>query len=187
MRSALLVLDFINDIAHAKGKIARSAERIAAHRVIENANQVIAHARAQHWPIYFVKVGFHPGYIDCPKHSPMFSPAAQHGALLLGSWGTQFHEKLAFQENDPVVVKHRVSAFYATSLEALLGAQEIEQIVLTGTATNMAVEHTGRDAHDRDYSVVVIRDACEAATEEAHKAALESLGRFAQVITSGEL
>ncbi len=184
--SALLIIDFINDIAHQKGKIARSAERIEKNQVIEKSNKAIAQARKINHLIIFVKVGFHPGYLDCPKTSPLFGSAAQHGALLLGSWGTEFHEKLELQNSDLVIVKHRVNAFYATPLEAILRAQSIKHLILTGTATNMAIEHTARDAHDRDYSVVVLQDACETASEEAHKAALESMSRFCKIISSSQ-
>jgi len=187
MTTALLVIDFINDIAHPNGKIARSAERIAKNKVIEKTNGAIAVARKRNWLLVFIKVGFHPGYPDCPKHSPLFGPAASHGALLLGTWGTHFHERLAVQASDLVVIKHRVSGFYATPLEALLRAQNVHRLVLTGTATNMAIEHTARDAHDRDYSVLILQDGCEAATDEAHRAALESMSRFSKIILTDAL
>ncbi|HEY2811381.1 MAG TPA: cysteine hydrolase [Rhabdochlamydiaceae bacterium] len=181
--SALIVLDFINDIAHLKGKIARSAERIEKNQVIQKANQAIAHARKKHYFLIFVKVGFHPGYLECPKESPLFGAAEQQGALLLGAWGTEFHEKLDFRETDLVVIKHRVNAFYSTPLEAILRARHIQHLLVTGTATNMAVEHAAREAHDRDYLVTILQDACETATEEAHRAALENMRRFCKVIT----
>ncbi len=37
--SVLLVIDFINDIAHLNGKIARSAGRIEKNHVIERSNE----------------------------------------------------------------------------------------------------------------------------------------------------
>ena len=187
MTSALLVIDFINDIAHPNGKIARSAERIVENKVIEKANEAIAVARKRNWLTVFIKVAFHPGYPDCPKDSPLFGPAASHGALLLGTWGTHFHERLTVQADDLVVIKHRVSGFYATPLEAILKAQSVDRLLLAGTATNMAVEHTARDAHDRDYSVLILQDGCEAATEEAHRAAIESMSRFSKIISTDAL
>lgn len=185
-KAALIVIDYINDIAHLKGKIARSAERIEKHQAIEHANEAIRCAREKHFVLIFVKVGFHPGYPDCPKHSLLFGPAAQHGALLLGSWGTEFHEKLDVEQKDLVVVKPRVNAFYCTPLEAILRAQGIEQLVLSGTATNMVIEHTAREAHDRDYSVHILQDACETASEEAQQAALENMSRFCKIATTSQ-
>jgi nicotinamidase-related amidase len=180
--TAFLVIDFINDIAHLQGKIARSAERIAKNGVIANANKLIAHARKQKALLIFVRVGFSPGYPECPKHSPLFGGAFTHGALQLGTWGTEWHEDLDVQPQDITIVKHRVSCFYATPLPALLGAQQIHTLILSGTATNMAIEHTARDAHDRDLRVFVASDACESATEESHIAALQSMQRFCSVM-----
>jgi ureidoacrylate peracid hydrolase len=182
VESALLIIDFINDIAHPKGKIARSAPRIEKNQVLSRVNQAIDHARAQKLLLIFVKVGFHPGYIDCPLNSPLFSAAKQQGALLLDSWGTEFHEELDVRTSDLVIVKQRVSALYSTPLEPLLKAQKIERLFLAGTATNMAVEHTARDAHDRDYLVTILHDGCEAASKESHLAALETMGRFCTVV-----
>lgn len=184
--SALIIIDFINDLAHSKGKIARSAERIEKNKVIERSNEAIDFARKQNQLLIFVKVGFHPGYPDCPKNSPLFGAAAENGALLLGSWGTEFHEKLNFQKTDLVVIKPRVNAFYSTSLEAILRAQNIRRLILSGTATNMTIEHTAREAHDRDYSVVILKDACETATEESHQAALKSMSRFCKIPSTSQ-
>ncbi len=187
MTTALLVIDLINDIAHPKGKIARSAERILKNKVIEHTNQVIKYAKNHHFPVIFVKVGFHVGYPECPKDSPIFGPAAVHGALLLGSWGTEFHEDLDVAPTDLVVTKHRVSCFYVTPLETILDAQGIKTLILTGTSTDWAIEHTTRDAHDRGYQVVIVQDACETANEPAHKASLETMGRIAKVVTTETL
>ncbi len=181
MSTALLVIDFINDIVHPKGKLARYPDRIINSQVISHANCAIAHARKKSLPILFVKVGFHPGYLECPKHSPLFGAAPTRGALLLGSWGTQFHEDLDAKESDFVLTKHRVSTFYATDLEAVLRAQNIQTLVLAGVATNMAIEHTARDGHDRDYRIVVLADACQTMTDSAHEASLETMRRFTEV------
>jgi nicotinamidase-related amidase len=186
-QKALLVIDFINDLAHPKGKLARYADRISENRVIEHANQCIAHARKQNWLIVFVKIGFSSSYAECPKHSPLFGGMQKNQALLLDSWGTNFHEDLALQPEDLIIIKHRVNCFYATPLEAILRAQNINTIFLSGIATNMAVEHTAREAHDRDYSVNIVQNACEALTKEIHDSALNSLSRISNILSTSDL
>src|SRR3990167_762086 len=138
--TALLVLDFINDIVHHDGKIAGSATFVKEHHIIENANRVIAFARKNTIPIVFVKVGFNKNYLDCPVNSPVFSYAKKQQALQLDTWGTEFHETIDYQPTDLVVTKHRVSAFYSTSLEAFLRAHHIENIIIAGMSTDMAVQ-----------------------------------------------
>lgn len=88
-KAALIVIDYINDIAHLKGKIARSAERIEKHQAIEHANEAIRCAREKHFVLIFVKVGFHPGYPDCPKHSLLFWTRSAARSIALGIVGNR--------------------------------------------------------------------------------------------------
>ncbi|MCF6764663.1 cysteine hydrolase [Thiotrichales bacterium 19S3-7] len=183
----VLTLDYINDIVNENGKIARYADRITTYQVLENANKVLKWARDNSMAIAHVKVGFSPNYLECPKNSPMFSKSAEFGALKLGTWGCDFDKRLNVEENDFVIIKHRVSAFYNTDLGVLLSALKIEKIIMLGVATNYAIDHSARDAHDRDYEVVVVTDASQAHSDQAHEASLESIGRFSQLIKVDDL
>lgn len=70
MNKALLVIDFINDIAHPDGRIAASAAHVQEQDAILHANQALAHARARGWLVVLIKVGFDGGYLLQPKGSP---------------------------------------------------------------------------------------------------------------------
>lgn len=184
--TALLVIDFINDIVNPKGKIASSAEFVKSNHVIENANKMIAYARKNNMPIGFVKVGFSESYAECPKDSPIFGKAPSFGALMLNSWGTEFDDQLDFKKDDFVIIKHRVSAFYGTSLAPWLHANKINTIMIAGVSTEMTVQTTAREAHDRDFQVIIIEDACGAATQEAHDNSIKQLSRIAVIKKSSE-
>src|SRR5215204_6418872 len=147
-KTALLVIDFINDIVHPDGKITATADFVKKHDVINHANLVIAFARQHHFPIAFVKVGFSKNYLECPTNSPIFGQAKEMKAFELNTWGTEFHEKLNVQTDDFIITKHRVSAFYGTSLEAFLRANQIQNLILIGVSTDMAIQSTAREAHD---------------------------------------
>jgi nicotinamidase-related amidase len=71
-----------------------------------------------------------------------------------------------------VISKTRVSSFYASPLEAILSAQGITHLVLTGIATDGVVEGTARDGVDRGYYVVIPDDCCATFSEEAHRVVL---------------
>jgi nicotinamidase-related amidase len=60
-------------------------------------------------------------------------------------------------------------------------------VVLFGVATNLSVESTGRSAGDLGYLVVIVPDACEAATDEAHQATLASFVLLGEVATADEV
>jgi nicotinamidase-related amidase len=181
MKTAVVVLDLINEFCHVNGKMAKYADRIQEKGIIEKANQLVEWARQQNHLIAYVRVGFNPHYKDASAVSPIFSLASKNKALNLSEWGAQFCDELAVDKNDVCVIKHRVSAFYGTDLDLILRANRIERLILAGIATNNAVELTAREAHDRDYQVTVISDACTTNTDVAHQASLDFLQRISTV------
>jgi nicotinamidase-related amidase len=189
MKTALVVLDLINDIVDSNGKVggATIAVESKARGLIEKANAATATARSKGWPVILVKVGFSSAYHEQPKHSPFFGKANEYKALELEQWGTEFHPELHVEQTDFVVTKSRVNAFYNTPLESLLRAQGIQRVVLLGVSTTWAVEAAARDAHDRDYRVVVVEDACAAHDEAQHQASIKHLSAISAVISTAEL
>ena len=187
MDTALVCLDYIIDIMHPDGKMARSARHAAERGIVGKANRALAIAGDKGWLRILVKVGFAPGYPDQPKHSPLFGRVHELGALALGSRGTEFHPELDAASADLVIVKPRVSAFYGTSLDAALRARRVERLLVCGVNSVWAVESTVRDAHDRDYAVFVLEDACASVDEAQHKAAMERLAAIARIITVDDL
>lgn len=85
-----------------------------------------------------------------------------------------------------MVIKYRISAFYSTTLEAILSANDIDHLVLCGVSTNWAVEGTARDAHDRNFKVTIVKDACASDSDENQEKALSVLARIAQIKTAVE-
>lgn len=187
MKTAFIGIDYIIDIMDPEGKIARSAALASDRNVIDKANQILALAESKGWLKLLVKVGFTPNYIEQPKHSPMFAKANQIGALTLGQKGTDFHPDLHADKADMVIIKPRVSAFYCTELEAVLRANKIERLIIAGVSTAMTIQSTSREAHDRDYDVVVIEDACAAPTQVEHDSSIEFLHNIATVLTVEQL
>jgi nicotinamidase-related amidase len=185
--TAFIGLDYIVDIVHPEGKIARTAGHAAERGVIEKANRALALAKGKEWLTILIKVGFAKGYVDQPKHSPFFGRAHELGALALDGPGTAFHPDLDAGLADLVIVKPRVSAFYGTNLDAALRARKVERLVVGGVSTAWAVQSTVRDAHDRDYQVFLLEDLCAAASEAEHRASMDLLGAIAKVIRLEDL
>jgi nicotinamidase-related amidase len=187
LNTALIALDFIVDIMHPSGRIARSAGQAADRGIVPRMNLALTHARSEGWLAVLVKVGFHPGYPELPRRSPIFGRAQEFGALQLGAPGTEFHPDLDVDGSEAVVVKPRISAFHGTYLEPMLRARAIERVVLAGVSTTWAVQATARDAHDRDFEVVVLEDACAAADAADHEASIRQLRAIATITTVAEL
>lgn len=94
-----------------------------------------------------------------------------------GSFEHQIVDALAPLPGELVIDKNSSSPFNGTGIDQLLRNMRIETLVITGSATDMCVETTGRDAADRGYNVIVVEDATATFTEEHHIAALSGLGR----------
>ena len=182
----LLVLDMINDLIHEDGPngVKGYGPELKRRNTIANAAVAIAKARMASVPIAYVRVGFSPDYRECPLNSRVFQGAKKAGLFKLGGWGTEVYPLLAPQPGDFDVVKHRVSPFYATPLEAILRAQDIRTLYLLGVSTSGAVLSAAKDGHDRDYDIVVIEDCCCAASEAQHRAVIEQMNRLATIKTS---
>lgn len=187
MGTALVLIDLINDIAHSDGAIPTCAAEVERRRVVPAANEALGWARRQGWPTIQVKVEFSAGYPELPAHAPIFGRARQAGALRLGQWGTQFLADLAVGPGDLVLVKHRLSPFHGTALDTVLRARGIERLVLGGVSTAWALQAAAREGHDRDYRIVLLEDACAAATQGEHETAIDQLSRLATVLSTREL
>jgi nicotinamidase-related amidase len=187
--SIYLVLDMENDLVHAEGPNGKAAygEQVRSRKIIENTRRAIDKARAAGLPIGFVRVGFSPDYRECPPNSPIFSGARKNGIFKLGEWGTEVHPDLGKQPGDFDIVKHRVSPFYSTNLEAILRAKGVKRIYCSGISTNAVVQATVREGHDRDYEMVVIEDGCCGLSLEEHENAMKGLTRFCKITTSQDV
>ena len=184
-----LVLDMINDLIHEDGPNGKKGYGPILERrnVINNTATAIAKARAASVLIGYVRVGFSPDYREVASNSGLFMGVKNAGLFKLGTWGTEVHPKLAPKPQDFDIIKHRVSPFYATTLEAILGANKITRLVLCGVSTTGAVLSAAKDGHDRDYDITILDDCSAAATDEQHKATLEMVSRFATSTTAAEI
>jgi nicotinamidase-related amidase len=180
-----LVMDMMNDIVAEDGFNAQTyGVQVKQRGVLANTARAIAAARAAGVKVGYVRVGFLSDYRECPPNSPIFSGARKNGIFQLGTPGTEVHPALAPQVGDFDIVKHRVSPFYGTSLEPILRAQGIERLVLCGVSTNGVVHSGAREAHDRDYEVVILEDCCAGVTADEHSHAVACLGRYAAIVDS---
>ncbi len=81
--------------------------------------------------------------------------------------------------DDLVVEKTGRSAYSpgSSDLPALLAARDVDTLVVTGTVTNVCVEHTVRDASAAGPRVVLVADACAAMRDADHNATLHVVYR----------
>jgi len=182
-KKALIVIDIINEMLDEKGKLSSKGyfQFSENHNSIQNINNEISKARAEQMLVIFVRVAFDSSYNDCPTNSLLFMNAPKFGALQDKTWATEICDSIDFNDKDICLVKKRVSAFYGTQLEELLNKNSITSIFLAGCATDLAINNTARDAHDRDFEVTILSSCCIAANEGDHKNSLLLLEKIAKV------
>jgi ureidoacrylate peracid hydrolase len=104
-----------------------------------------------------------------------------------GTWGAEFVKGCEPRPAEPVVVKHRYSAFVNTDLDLILRSVGVRILFLTGATTNICVESTARDAFMRDYEVVVVQDCTGATEPDLYAAALKNIRYyFGKVVSAAE-
>jgi nicotinamidase-related amidase len=192
-KTAILIMDCQNDIVHENGKMAAMSNGAMAKLIKENdvlgAIARLAEAgRAAKVPIIHVRHAYRPDYLDAPQNTPILASMKSNEILKDGTWGAEIHQGLTPHTADIVIVKTRVSSFYSSQLEAILSAQGITHLVLTGIATDGVVEGTARDGVDRGYYVVIPEDCCATFSMEAHRATLSGvLGMLTTVCKSEDV
>lgn len=108
---------------------------------------------------------------------------------LEGAPGTELAPELLPASGEWTIHKRRYSAFFATDLDLLLRGLGVRTLVVCGYLTDVCVHYTSVDAHQHDYRIQVVRDACagsSAAAARASFAAVEYLQHGA-VTTVDEL
>jgi len=156
---------------------------------VGRAASVLEAARGANMRVIHVQVGFRPGFPEISARNSLFSSiktSPRHQQMFQGSAGA-IHPALAPKADEPVVTKHRVSAFTGTDLDMILGANDIETVILFGIATSGVVLSTLVDAFDLDYRVVVVKDACADADQDLHECLINKFFPMrAAVISAGE-
>jgi ureidoacrylate peracid hydrolase len=126
-------------------------------------------------------------------HDNFFTPergANHRDGLSPGHPAHAFHADLDIQPSDEIVYKSRFSPFIAgaSNIQDVLQPHGIENLIVTGTATNMCCESAARDAMMLDYKVVMVADANGARYDDDHLAGLTSFYQsFGDVRTTAEV
>lgn len=184
-RTAILALHYQNDVLHPDGRIrvGLSQDDPARIRVVDAAGRLLAAGRQHGVPIMHVRIAFRPDYADCPRNTAIFCQTVAIGAVRDGEWGAEFFQALAPQtSSDEFVFTHtRISAFAGTALEQTLRLLNRQRLIVAGVATHSVVENTVRQGADLGFDMVVAADACAAASDKTHQAALAAMSLVADI------
>lgn len=184
--TALIVVDVQNGFCHPDGSRARAVGPEAARPTFELVDRVvelIGLARRRRLPVWFTLMEYwQPDHLTGARR--VRTGVDRRGSALdvcrAGTWDARLVDEVAdlVEPADHQIVKHRSSAFYQTPLELQLRMAGITALVIAGTTTSYCVESTIRDAHARDFDVVVPAEAVADTDPAAQQASLAAIDRF---------
>lgn len=200
-QSALLIVDMNRShLDHSIGHLL--VAKPDAERIIARAVRLREAWAASGRPVIFVRTHH--------RHDPTRGETvdnknpfwvAQHGSAvpglnkprktlaIEGAPITEVVPELKPRPGEHTVFKHRYSPFDNTDLELLLRNLDVKTLVICGVNTNNCVLCSCFDAFNRDYRVVVTRDACASMNgPDYHEAALKLIeAALGWVIDSDEI
>lgn len=183
--AALMLLDLQNDFIDPKGAYGRAGQTSAAIAALPARLKPLAELMRVRGGVtvatLFTLVPGRGGDPIISPHLKTMRPFLGTGDFRPGSWGHQLVDALG--PADFTVEKIAYSAFYMTRLEWVLRKAGIEKLYVSGIVTNGGVASTVRDAHVREFEIVVLEDGCAAFSDTVHRAAIEGLRPVATIST----
>jgi nicotinamidase-related amidase len=178
-QTALLMADF-----HLEGMGDNPTAQ--ARGTVQTARAVLEAARQAGVLVIYIVVSFRPGYPEISGRNLIFSERKTSGRVPPPDPVSLIIPEVRPLPGEPVVVKHRVNAFFQTDLELILRAQAIDTLVLLGHATSGVILSTVRYAADADYRLVVVEDGCADRDVEVHALLMQRIFPRQAAVVSAE-
>ncbi len=189
-RTAVLVIDMQNDFCSPAGAMAALGADVQVNATLAGRlPSFLDRARDAGCLVVWVRQA---------AHEQLVSPARRARAEAMGrsplsvcaagSWGAELADGLRPEPGDCHLEKTRYSAFVGTPLHNLLRAHGRDHVVVVGTAANVCVDSTIRDAYMADLATTMPTDLVGWTRPDLAEAAIRNLGfYFCETTTSAEL
>ncbi len=152
-KTALIIVDMQNDFVKDKGSLLVPS----AKETVSNIKKLIVDARSKNAVVCYTQDTHFKDDKEWkiwPKHCEK------------DSWGWEIIKELKPNKNEMVFQKNRYDGFYGTTLNHYLSnVWKIENIVLTGTVSNICVAQTAASAGLRWYNIIIPADSISSLTE----------------------
>ncbi|MCC8977389.1 isochorismatase family protein [Bradyrhizobium acaciae] len=179
-RPGVLVVDFsygFTDTSYPTA--AEMSEPIARTR------QITELARDRGHPVVYTTIAYQPAELTT---LPWLKKAAGMAALLEGSRLVQIDAATGIRPTDALITKKGASAFFGTSLAALLTSAGVDTLIITGATTSGCVRASAVDAVQSGFTVLVPADCCADRADAPHRANLYDIDqKYGDVTTAADI
>lgn len=170
-----LVQDYFNPALWPNSQLPEARQRLVAA-----TNELAALFRAHNLPVIWFRQEFAPDLSDAFLHVQRSGkPYA-----IQGTAGCQLLPELQIKPEDRILVKKRYSAFFQTDLDTVLGRLQPQTLVLAGITTAWCVRSTAVDAYQRDYRVLLAKEAMAGFTARDHLESLHAMNGLVGIALS---
>ena len=152
--TAIIVVDMENDFV-AEGA---PLDTPMGREIIPKLQQLLAHARENGMRVIYTTHVHRRDGSDMGLYGEIWPPIAMRAGLVDGEPGIDIYHEVAPAENEPVLKKHRYSAFFGTDLDIILRGLGTDTVIVTGVTTENCCHATARDAMFHDYRVAFLSD-----------------------------
>lgn len=176
-RTAVLVIDIQNTYMEPKETDAETRrwqpffDRMN-ETVIPNAVKLLDWARNEGLEVIFARIACQT-QDGRDRSLSQKKPGFNYLLLPKDREDSQLVPELTPQGDEIVVTKTTDSALTGTNLRLMLHNIGITHVIVAGIFTDQCVSSTVRSLADESFEVLVVHDACAAATEELHRKELE--------------
>jgi ureidoacrylate peracid hydrolase len=195
IRPILLVVDMQNGFCAEGGTFDKFGFNIKPYReIIPRLKTLIADMRKVKIPVYYSQAVREASGLDCIDKVHRIIPKSRRERIeklplcIRGTWDAEVIDELKPLPGDYIVEKRRDSVFQDTEFELWLKAFRANTIIFTGIDTYVCVESSVRDAFNRGYDVILVKNCVASRNPKHHQTTLEQVDEaFGWVLTSDEL
>jgi nicotinamidase-related amidase len=165
--AALLIIDMQRDFVYPGGfGEALGNDTALLLKAVPPTERVLTRARRAGLFVVHTREGHRPDLSDLPRAKKergrlkvgIGNPGPMGRILVRGEHGHDIVDELRPAPGEPVVDKPGKGSFYATDLDTILRIRGVQQLIVCGVTTEVCVHTTVREANDRGYDCLVLKD-----------------------------
>lgn len=179
-RIAFAFIDFQRDFCDVGGYANRTrADAAWVTDILPSASKLLAMARRTNAYIFHTREGYSADLSDVApwkmrKSAAIGAPIGGKGPLgrflVRGEYGHDFTDAMRPRSGEAVFDKNTYGAFCSTNLEEELRRRSIGTLVIAGVTADICVHTTMREAVDRGFDCIYVKDAISTPNPAIRKA-----------------